>query len=277
MKKSSCRASRRVTGAAALLLAATLSGCGGGGGEAAASPSGSGHSIVGLWAAWSVDSSHLSGQQFWFTSGGRFLMIDPVGDDEAAAAGRAGCGGPGLESGTYAWDASSGALRTTLALDTNGCAGTGSGATPGSGQATLTLSADGQSAQADGLRKLTRVQDSLSGSSPITGVWALGSPTGTQQFWFTSGGRFVMIDPVGDLGSATHASCGGAGIEAGTYAWNATTGVLVTTLSLDTNGCAGTSDVRSLQLTVAADGRSATVQMTDSSGASVLPIYRLSE
>lgn len=72
MKKSSCRASRRVTGAAALLLAAALSGCGGGGGEAAESPSGSGHSIVGLWAAWSVDSSHLSGQQFWFT------LIDPI-------------------------------------------------------------------------------------------------------------------------------------------------------------------------------------------------------
>lgn len=59
----------------------------------------------------------------------------------------------------------------------------------------------------------------------------------------------MMIDPIGDLGSATHASCGRA----------------------------GTSDVRSLQLTVAADGRSATVLVTDSSGASVLPIYRLSE
>ena len=277
MKKSSCRASRLVAGAAALLLAATLPGCGGGGESSDASPSGSGGSIAGAWAVWSADSSHLSGQQFWFTPGGRFLMIDPVGDDEAAAAARASCGGAGVESGTYAWDAPSGALSTTLALDTNGCAGTRSEGSPGAGRANLTLSADGQSAKADGLRKLTRIQDSLSGSSPITGIWALGSATGTQQFWFTSGGRFMMVDPIGDLGSATHASCGGAGIEAGTYAWNATTGALVTVLSLDTNGCAGTSDVRSLLLAVAADGKSATVQVTDSNGTSVLPMYRLSE
>ena len=145
MKKSGCRAFRRVTGAASLLLAATLSGCGGGSGETPESPSGSGPSIVGLWAAWSVDSSHLSGQQFWFTSGGRFLMIDPVGDDEAAAAGRAGCGDPGLESGTYAWDASSGALRTTLTLDTNGCAGTSNVE-----RLMVTVASDGKSATASG-------------------------------------------------------------------------------------------------------------------------------
>lgn len=277
MKKSGCRAFRRVTGAASLLLAATLSGCGGGSGETPESPSGSGPSIVGLWAAWSVDSSHLSGQQFWFTSGGRFLMIDPVGDDEAAAAGRAACGDPGLESGTYAWDASSGALRTTLTLDTNGCAGTGSGSNPDSGQATIILSADRQSAHVNRIRKLTRVQDSLSGSSPITGVWALGSPTGTQQFWFTSGGRFMMIDPIGDLGSATHTSCGGAGIEAGTYAWNAATGALITTLTLDTNGCAGTSNVERLMVTVASDGKSATASGTDNARPFSIPLYRVSE
>lgn len=85
-----------------------------------------------------------------------------------------------------------------------------------------------------------------------------------------------MIDPVGDLGSATHASCGGAGIEAGTYAWNATTGVLVTTLTLDTNGCAGTSNVERLMVTVASDGKSATASGTDN-GPFSIPLYRVSE
>ena len=49
-----------------------------------------------------------------------------------------------------------------------------------------------------------------------------------------------MIDPIGDEGSP---SCGGPGIEFGTYTWAAATGTLtLTNITIDTNGCAGLNE-----------------------------------
>lgn len=77
----------------------------------------------------------------------------------------------------------------------------------------------------------------------LVGVWAVESATElkTQTLVFWKDGRFAMVDPVGD---DQPDSCGGPGVEFGTYSYNATTlAFKVLTVSIDTNGCAGLSDV----------------------------------
>jgi hypothetical protein len=74
------------------------------------SPSG----LVGVWA---LDSaSDLDTVQIAFLPNGRFLLVDPVGDDD--------CGGPGVEFGSYSWNSTTGVLSlSNLLYDTNGCGG----------------------------------------------------------------------------------------------------------------------------------------------------------
>jgi hypothetical protein len=72
--------------------------------------------IVGVWA---LDSATIvQAQTFVFWADGRYAMIDAVGDTEN------NCGGPGVEYGTYSYNATSQAFRIlTVTVDTNGCAG----------------------------------------------------------------------------------------------------------------------------------------------------------
>lgn len=77
----------------------------------------------------------------------------------------------------------------------------------------------------------------------LVGVWAVESATElkTQTLVFWKDGRFAMVDPVGD---DSPSACGGPGVEFGTYSYNAATlAFQVLTVSVDTNGCAGLSDV----------------------------------
>ena len=74
-------------------------------------------SIVGAWALRTADD--FRAQIFAFLPDGRYLMIDPIGDDSTMS-----CGPPGVEYGTYTWDGATGTLRITgVSIDTNGCAG----------------------------------------------------------------------------------------------------------------------------------------------------------
>jgi len=75
-------------------------------------------SVVGAWAMDTGDAS-LAMQHFVFYPDGRYMMIDPVGDTDASH-----CGGPGIEYGTYTFNANTRALTFTgVSVDTNGCAG----------------------------------------------------------------------------------------------------------------------------------------------------------
>lgn len=109
----------------------------------------------------------------------------------------------------------------------------------------------------------------------IVGVWALGSATtiNTQHFMFRSDGTFLMVDPLGDTQGN---NCGGPGVEAGTYTYNATTGVLkVTGYTYDTNGCAGFSETTA----VTADGMSFTIDGStgmSNDGVDTFTMYRVS-
>jgi hypothetical protein len=80
-------------------------------------------------------------------------------------------------------------------------------------------------------------------NATIVGVWALDSATSTnvQHFAFLPNGKFLTVDPVGDTSSP---SCGGPGVEFGSYTWNTTNGQMaISNVTYDTNSCAGLFDL----------------------------------
>ncbi len=95
--------------------------------------------IVGVWTFGSA--AVVKAQTFVFWANGKYAMLDPIGDTEANA-----CGGPGVEYGTYSYDATSKDFKVlSVSVDTNGCAGLNDGTPGGGGMASfkLTLSSDG--------------------------------------------------------------------------------------------------------------------------------------
>ena len=108
----------------------------------------------------------------------------------------------------------------------------------------------------------------------IVGVWNFGAAdlVKSQTFVFWANGRYAMLDPFGDTEKD---SCGGPGVEYGTYSYDpVTTEVKVLSISVDTNGCAGLSDsgagggtsggLASFKLTLSADGLVGTAVFGDS-------------
>ena len=116
----------------------------------------------------------------------------------------------------------------------------------------------------------------------LVGVWAGSTTTAgkTVTIMFTSNGKFMMIDPIGDVPTPGGTSCGGPGVEYGSYVYNATTRLLsVSNVVFDTNGCAGLRDattgtvISGLIITLNADGITATVTAP---GEQPTLIYRVS-
>lgn len=108
----------------------------------------------------------------------------------------------------------------------------------------------------------TNATISKAGNDPagIVGVWALGSATviNTQHLAFFSNGKFLMVDPIGDTAIP---SCGGPGVESGSYTYNGNT-LTVSNFDYDTNGCAGLKDGTvspSLTFIIGTDGATATI------------------
>ncbi|MEP7085479.1 MAG: hypothetical protein ABI854_12120 [Betaproteobacteria bacterium] len=148
---------------------------------------------------------------------------------------------PGLERGKIAYDPLSGHFTGIVAQDTNGASGLSSR----SAEAllyTLRLEAGRLVVrQADGT-EVQRLQRIPNAASTIVGAWALGTADDlrTQTFAFLADGHYMMIDPIGDDGTP---SCGGPGVEYGTYTWDGATGTLrITGVSIDTNGCSGLNE-----------------------------------
>jgi len=71
----------------------------------------------------------------------------------------------------------------------------------------------------------------------IVGVWAFESPTVIKKLHiaFFSDGKYLMIDPFGDVAVP---SCGGPGVEAGSYAYSGTQ-LTISNVTYNTNGCVG--------------------------------------
>ena len=102
--------------------------------------------IVGVWAVESATT--IKTQHVAFFSDGKFLMVDPLGDTEIGP-GDPSCGDPGVEAGSYTYDA--GVLKVSgLTVDTNGCAGMSDGEAATADGLSFTISADGSTAVASG-------------------------------------------------------------------------------------------------------------------------------
>ena len=100
--------------------------------------------IVGVWSFGSAEI--VKSQTFVFLKDGRYGMLDPIGDTNINS-----CGGPGVEYGTYSYDAASKDVKILKVLvDTNGCAGLNDGRPGGNGMMNfkLTLSSDGKTGTA---------------------------------------------------------------------------------------------------------------------------------
>ena len=99
---------------------------------------------AGLVGVWALDSAtQVKTQTFVFWASGKYLMLDPVGDTQNH------CGGPGVEYGSYSYNASSQDFKVLgVTVDTNGCAGLSDPGGTGLASFKLTLAGDGKSATA---------------------------------------------------------------------------------------------------------------------------------
>jgi hypothetical protein len=204
-----------------------------------------------------------------FGPGGEFIF----GDLDPGPSG--GGGQTGLEYGTALATSVDGRgfeLATTIEIDTNGTWGLSTQTA-----CTRVSVADGKLSYLDGsvpgncvTDEVTPLSKAENDPNGIVGVWALGSATvvKTQTFVFLANGKFGVVDPIGDTAPD---SCGGPGVEYGTYSYNATSKVFnVLSVSVDTNGCAGLNDgniggsgMASFSFTLSSDGKTATAVYSD--------------
>lgn len=113
----------------------------------------------------------------------------------------------------------------------------------------------------------------------LVGVWAKGSASSilVPHFVFLPSGKYMLADPVGG------GSCGSAGVEYGSYAYDtATKKLTVSSISYDTNGCAGLHDTRAGvpsfrgTFTISADGNTIAVVDPDNADGNVT-LHRVSK
>jgi hypothetical protein len=214
----------------------------------------SAQSIVGAWSG--GDTTKEGSGVLVFFANGSFYYIENVARAEAPS------GVPGYERGTYAWNASTGALTMHILQDNNGNTGIGAaeglpGITATIAGSTLTISAPG----GGGL-----VGTRVTGASPIVGGWSFGDAhiaDGSAVIVFLPNGVYFMAQD-GDSTVATGDPSGHDGIEIGTYSWNAATGVLTSSRTpapyIDTNGEWGLSHISPTStFKVSADGASLVV------------------
>lgn len=227
-------------------------------------------------------SKALLSSQVWVGSfdNGAIMLVQRFGLDGKFIhgdldTGPAGGGGmTGMEYGTLLATAVDGRgfkLVSTIEIDTNGTWGWSSPSacdriSVAGGQ--LTILDAPANCVTDETTVLTKADNDPNG---IVGVWALGSATEvkTQTFVFLADGRYAMLDPIGDTESY---SCGGPGVEYGTYSYDATSKEFkVLSVAVDTNGCAGLNDgtpggggMASFKLTLSSDGLTGAAVFGDS-------------
>ncbi|MBT9488116.1 MAG: hypothetical protein IV093_11460 [Rubrivivax sp.] len=230
----------------------------------------------------------LLSSQVWVDSSGTgtsagfaFLRIGPAGEVLMGQAGpTAGGGFSGVELGSVlatSVDARGFALVPTLSVDTNGEWGLSSQDACDRVRITggqLVFDDAPASCVSDEIATATKAPND---NTTLVGVWAGGANiVNTQHFVFWADGRYAMIDPIGD----TENNCGGPGVEFGTYSYNAATGAFrLLSVTVDSNGCAGLSDLgnanlASAQVTLSADGKTASFLFAGEP--EVFPAYRIS-
>lgn len=107
--------------------------------------------IVGVWALGSatiINTLHVV-----FFPDGKLLVVDPIGDTDPVP-----CSGPGVEGGSYTYNATTGVLSVSNATyDTNGCVGFFDNSVGGT--MLIVIAPDGNSFTVDGADTLYRVSN----------------------------------------------------------------------------------------------------------------------
>jgi hypothetical protein len=85
----------------------------------------------------------------------------------------------------------------------------------------------------------------------------------------------MMVDPIGDVKTADHESCGDPGVEFAAYTYDSGSKALnVKGFTYDNNGCAGFSTNGPVSFYLSADGKTATLTTQDKS---TLTLHRVSK
>ncbi|SFH43092.1 hypothetical protein SAMN05216299_11265 [Nitrosospira sp. Nsp14] len=110
----------------------------------------------------------------------------------------------------------------------------------------------------------------------ITGAWTADPATmKTPIYLFFSNGKYMMVDPIGDIKTADHESCGDPGVEFASYTYDSGGKTLnIKGFTYDTNGCAGFSTNGPVSFNIDADGKTATLNTQDKR---TLTLHRVSK
>lgn len=129
-----------------------------------------------------------------------------------------------------------------------------------------------QSGRAAHTRRYFKVENDAKG---IVGAWAADpAAIKTPTYVFFPGGKYMMIDPIGDVASPGHESCGDPGVEFASYTYDAGGTLVIKAFTYDTNGCAGFSGKEASSFKLGADGNTATLAMKEGAA---LTLYRISK
>jgi hypothetical protein len=110
----------------------------------------------------------------------------------------------------------------------------------------------------------------------IIGAW-VADPAAmkTPIYLFFSNGKYMMVDPIGDVKTADHESCGDPGVEFASYTYNSGSKALsISGFTYDNNGCAGFSTNGPVSLDISGDGTTATLNTQNKS---TLTLHRVSK
>ena len=110
----------------------------------------------------------------------------------------------------------------------------------------------------------------------ITGAWTADpAMMKTPIYLFFSNGKYMMVDPIGDIKTADHESCGDPGVEFASYTYEPGGKALnIKGFTYDTNGCAGFSTNGPVSFNIDADGKTATLSTQDKR---TLTLHRVSK
>ena len=110
----------------------------------------------------------------------------------------------------------------------------------------------------------------------ITGAWTADpAMMKTPIYLFFSNGKYMMVDPIGDIKTADHESCGDPGVEFASYTYEPGGKALnIKGFTYDTNGCAGFSTNGPVSFNIDADGKTATLNTQDKR---TLTLHRVSK
>ena len=164
--------------------------------------------------------------------------------------------GNGIEVGVLDWNPLTGELSATSSIDTNSDWGL---TDPNSSQNLIfNINYDGKNLKIgekenpDEFAFFSRV---TSTPNQLQGAWK--NTSGSQIFAFFPNNTYYLLDPTGDLSDEDYESCGGPGIEYGTYEL-INDSFKVKSIIIDTNGCAGISDFLNINLPVSLQSNTVT-------------------